>query len=46
VVNSPSHDTVRQPVHRQAIGRWRHYARHIEPYLDRLQPFVDVFGYR
>ena len=46
VVNSPSHDTVRQPVHRHAVGRWRHYARHIEPYLDRLQPFVDVFGYR
>jgi hypothetical protein len=46
VVNSPSHDTVRQPVHRQAVGRWRHYARHIEPYLDRLQPFVEAFGYR
>ena len=46
VVNSPSHDTVRQPVHGQAVGRWRHYARHIEPYLDRLKPFLSAFGYR
>jgi hypothetical protein len=46
VVNSPSHDTVRQPVYRKAVGRWTHYARHIEPYLDRLRPFLDAFGYR
>lgn len=45
VVNSPSHDTVRQPVYRRAVGRWTHYTRHVEPYLDRLRPFIDAFGY-
>jgi tetratricopeptide (TPR) repeat protein len=45
VVNSPSHDTVRQPVYRKAVERWRHYEKQIAPYVERLRPFIHAFGY-
>ena len=46
VVNSPTHEAVRQPVYTRAVGRWRHYERHLGPYLSRLEPFVKALGYR
>ena len=39
-VNTPSYDQVRQPMYTNSIGRWRHYAQHIEPLLKKLE--VDV----
>jgi tetratricopeptide (TPR) repeat protein len=45
VVNSPTHEAVREPVYTRAVGRWRHYEKHLGPYLDRLAPFVNAFGY-
>jgi hypothetical protein len=45
VVNSPTHEAVREPVYSHAVGRWRHYERHLAPYLDRLEPFVKALGY-
>jgi hypothetical protein len=45
VVNSPTHEAVREPVYSRAVGRWRHYEKYIEPYLDRLRPFVQALGY-
>jgi tetratricopeptide (TPR) repeat protein len=45
VVNSPSQADVRKPVHRGAIGRWKNYARYVEPLLDRLDRFCQEFGY-
>jgi hypothetical protein len=45
VVNSPTHEAVREPVYTRAVGRWRHYEKHLAPYLDRLTPFVRAFGY-
>lgn len=45
VVNSPTHEAVREPVYTRAIGRWRHYEKHLGPYLDRLEPFVKALGY-
>jgi tetratricopeptide (TPR) repeat protein len=44
-VNSPSYEAVAQPVHAQAIGRWRNYAQILEPALPILEPFVRAFGY-
>src|SRR6185312_15385891 len=36
VVRSPTYADVTQPVFKRAVGRWRHYEKHLEPYLDKL----------
>lgn len=44
-VSTPSFEGVMKPVYKDAVGRWTHYAKHFEPYLPKLQPFVKAFGY-
>jgi len=44
-VRSPTYADVTKPVYRGAIGRWRNYAKYLEPCLPRLEPFVEAFGY-
>lgn len=45
-VHSPTYEAVTKPVYTSSIGRWRNYARQLEPYTDILQPFVEAFGYK
>jgi Flp pilus assembly protein TadD len=44
-VKSPSHADVIKPTYRTAVGRWRHYEKHLHPYLGGLNPFLTDFGY-
>jgi len=44
-VHSPTYLDVAKPVYRGAIGRWRNYARWLEPSLPMLERFVKEFGY-
>ena len=44
-VYSPTHAEVRKPIYSSSVGRWKHYERHMAPFLDRLEPFVREFGY-
>jgi hypothetical protein len=44
-VRSPTYADVTKPVYRGALGRWRNYEKHLEPYLDTLQPFLAALGY-
>ncbi len=44
-ITTPSSRQVSEPIHRRAVGRWRHYAQHLEPILPTLAPFVEAFGY-
>jgi tetratricopeptide (TPR) repeat protein len=44
-VRSPSYADVRKPLYRTAVGRWRNYQKYLEPYLARLQRFLDAFSY-
>lgn len=44
-ISTPSFEAVAQPVHRSAIGRWRHYRQFFGPILPRLAPYVRAFGY-
>jgi hypothetical protein len=44
-VHSPTYEAVTKPVYSSSIGRWRNYARQLEPYQEILQPFVEAFGY-
>jgi tetratricopeptide (TPR) repeat protein len=45
VVRSPTYADVTKPVYKRAVGRWRNYQKHLEPHLDKLEPFVKAFGY-
>ena len=44
-VNSPSHQDVRKPLYRTAVGRWKNYEKYLEPYLPGLERFVKEFNY-
>ncbi len=45
MVRSPTYKDVTQPVYHRSVGRWQHYARHLDPIFDKLVPFVKEFGY-
>jgi hypothetical protein len=45
-VNSPSHADVRKPIYRTAIGRWKNYQKHLEPYLPGLNRFLENLHYQ
>jgi tetratricopeptide (TPR) repeat protein len=45
LVRSPTYAAVAKPISKGAIGRWRHYQKHLEPWLETLAPFVKAFGY-
>jgi len=45
LVRSPTHAAVAKPISKGAIGRWRNYQRHLEPWLETLAPFISAFGY-
>jgi hypothetical protein len=44
-VRSPTYADVTQPIYKRAVGRWLNYQKHLEPHLEKLEPFVKVFGY-
>lgn len=44
-VRSPTYADVAKPVSKRAVGRWRNYQKYLEPYLEKLEPFVKEFGY-
>jgi tetratricopeptide (TPR) repeat protein len=44
-VHSPTYEAVTKPVYASSVARWRNYATQLQPYLEILQPYVDVFGY-
>jgi hypothetical protein len=45
LVRSPTYAAVARPISRGAMGRWRNYQKHLEPWLDTVAPFVKAFGY-
>jgi hypothetical protein len=44
-VRSPTYENVTTPVYRTAMGRWRNYAKYLDPIAERLEPFIKRFGY-
>ena len=44
-ISTPSYSQVVQPIYKDAAGRWKRYETFLKPYLGRLQPFCDAFGY-
>ncbi len=45
IVFAPNYESVGQPVHKRAVGRWEHYADALAPLQDRLAPYCRAFGY-
>jgi tetratricopeptide (TPR) repeat protein len=45
LVRSPTYADVAKPVFKGAIGRWRNYQKHLEPFLDKLSPLLKSSGY-
>jgi tetratricopeptide (TPR) repeat protein len=44
-VASPTYEAVSQPLYTRAIGRWRHYEKHLETSLPHLEPVMQKLGY-
>jgi tetratricopeptide (TPR) repeat protein len=44
-VETPSYEAITKPVYSHAVGRWRNYRDQMDYHLDKLQPFIDAFGY-
>ncbi len=45
-VSSPTYEAVSQPLYTRAIGRWRHYHKHLASALPHLEPIIEALGYR
>jgi len=45
LVRSPTYSDVAKPVFKGAVGRWKNYQSHCEPWLEELAPFIEAFGY-
>lgn len=45
VINTPSYSQVSQPVYTGSMARWKRYEQHLAPYMHRLAPFIQRFGY-
>ena len=45
-IQTPSYDQVTEPVTARASGRWKRYAKQLEPVLPILLPWAERLGYR
>ena len=45
MIRTPSFRQVSEPIYTRAKGRWEKYRPQMEPYLDRLRPYITGFGY-
>ena len=42
---TPSYAQVSQPLNDRSVGRWKHYAKHLAPYMEAIAPVVEALGY-
>lgn len=40
-IKTASSEQVRQPIYKGAVGRWRLYEKHLQPWIEDLAPIVD-----
>ncbi|MBF0381440.1 MAG: tetratricopeptide repeat protein [Magnetococcales bacterium] len=45
IINTPSYQSVTQPIYQRAKYRWRRYEEYLTPHLGRLEPLIKTFGY-
>lgn len=44
-IATPSYSQVVEPIYSRASYRWLRYRKYFEPYLDKLGPLIEAFGY-
>jgi len=44
-VSSPTYEAVNQPLYTRAIGRWKHYEKHLVNALPHLESIIEALGY-
>jgi hypothetical protein len=44
-LRSPSYAEVTKPVFKTAVGRWRNYQKYLEPWMEKLEPFIKAYSY-
>jgi tetratricopeptide (TPR) repeat protein len=44
-VRSPTYAEVAKPLFKRAVGRWRNYQKFLEPFQEKLAPFIEAYGY-
>ena len=44
-VKSPTYEAVTKPIYCSSIGRWRNYEKQLSPALEKLNPYIEKFGY-
>jgi tetratricopeptide (TPR) repeat protein len=44
-ISTPSAEAVTERVNTRAIGKWANYERHLGPLVERVHPFLEVWGY-
>jgi Flp pilus assembly protein TadD len=45
-IRTPTYADVGQPIYARSVGRWKNYAKYLEPCLRMLEPVLEGFGYR
>lgn len=45
MISTPSYQDVTTPIYKHSKERWQNYRKHLKPYLEKLAPFIDEFGY-
>lgn len=44
-ISTPSYSQVVQPINQKSVGRWKAYETHLQPIMDRVQPYLERWGY-
>jgi len=44
-INTPSSSQVVQPLYKSSVGRWKNYQKYFAKHMDRLNPWINYFGY-
>ncbi|MBF0358578.1 MAG: tetratricopeptide repeat protein [Magnetococcales bacterium] len=44
-INTPSYQSVTEPIYQRAKYRWKSYEEQLNPFIEKLQPFIKAFGY-
>ena len=42
---TPSYAQVSQPLNDRSVGRWKHYEKHLAPYMEAIRPVIEALGY-
>ena len=45
IINTPSSSQAAQPLYKSSVGRWKYYQKHFSKYMNKLNPWINYFGY-